>query len=79
MSITATGNNPVLITVDTTATTDARTDNVATPVTADTRAWRYNDGISVTIQRLEPGTGGVRHGVRSGVRNPGRQRSLGGA
>jgi len=38
MSITATNNNPVLIAVDTTATTDARTDNAATPITADTRA-----------------------------------------
>ncbi|HKA75248.1 MAG TPA: FG-GAP-like repeat-containing protein, partial [Xanthobacteraceae bacterium] len=49
MSITAADNNPVLITVDTTATTDGRTDNVATPFTADTRAWRYNDGIVATI------------------------------
>jgi hypothetical protein len=48
MSITATNNNPVLISVDTTATTDARTDNV-NPATADTRAWRYNDDISATV------------------------------
>src|SRR5262245_60724585 len=47
MSITATGNAPVNITVDTTATTDARTDNLTT--TADTRAWRYSDSISVTF------------------------------
>src|SRR5262249_59599532 len=52
---TATNNNPVLISVDTTLTTDARTDNVATPFTADTRAWRYNDGISVTINGSSPG------------------------
>jgi hypothetical protein len=48
MSITATNNNPVLISVDTTATTDARTDNV-NPATAVTRAWRYNDGIEATV------------------------------
>src|SRR5215207_6709598 len=48
MSITATGAAPVTIAVDTTATTDARTDNVTTPVTADTRAWRYNGSISAT-------------------------------
>ncbi|MFL5059181.1 MAG: hypothetical protein ACJ8DQ_03780, partial [Xanthobacteraceae bacterium] len=55
MSITATNNNPVLIAVDTTATTDARTDNAATPITAGTRAWRYNDGISATINGPSPG------------------------
>jgi len=55
VSITATGSNPVVITVGTTATTDARTDNVATPFMADTRAWRYNDGISVTINGSSPG------------------------
>src|SRR5687768_10455781 len=48
MSITATGAAPVTIAVGTTATTHARTDNVATPVTADTRAWRYSDQITAT-------------------------------